>query len=71
MEVAFLYSLAKKENMNKTKRVVLSAMFLAIAMVLPSLFGGAQPILQRISPMHLPMITLSFLVQFMTFRKRN
>ena len=46
--------------MNKTKRVVLSAMFLAIAMVLPSLFGGAQPILQRISPMHLPIMLCGF-----------
>lgn len=46
--------------LNKTKKLVLSAMFLAIAMVLPSLFGGAQPILQRISPMHLPVMLCGF-----------
>lgn len=46
--------------LNKTKKLVLSAMFLAIAMVLPSLFGGAQPILQRISPMHLPIMLCGF-----------
>jgi len=45
---------------NKTKKLVISALFLAIAMVLPSIFGGAQPILQRISPMHLPVMLCGF-----------
>ena len=49
------------KQLNKTKVMVLSAMFLAIAFILPFLTGQIQQIGSMLCPMHLPVILCGFL----------
>ena len=43
------------------KRMVLAAMFLALGYILPNLFLNVQFVLQRCSPMHLPVLLCGFI----------
>ena len=49
------------KNHNKTQKMVLSALFLAIAYVLPFLTGQIPEIGAMLSPMHLPVLLCGFL----------
>lgn len=44
------------DKMKATLRMVLAAMFLALCMILPFLGGQIQPILNKFSPMHFPVM---------------
>ena len=45
---------------NNTKKLVYSALFLALALVLPFLTGQIQTFGQMLAPMHLPVLLCGF-----------
>lgn len=47
-------------NSKKTRQIVLSGLFLAIALIIPNLFGNFPIVLKRFSPMHLPVMLCGF-----------